>query len=266
LKGPRKILKRWNYKMTGIVFIARSGSTRLKDKHLIKAGDVSFLAWLLKRFIVEFKNEIDSKDIRIIIATAVLPENKVFEKIITDLPVEVFYGSNDNIPLRQLECADELGLSNIISIDGDDILCSYSAARKIYDELKNSRLYVKTAGLPLGMNAMGYQTEFLRNSLNNDLGKLETGWGRIFDETRATVIEFTQHTDVKDLRMTLDYEEDSVFFKTIIESIGENIITIPDKELIKIIVEKGLYKLNFGKSDMYWDNFNTQKNLENENS
>src|SRR6478672_326472 len=104
--------------MTGILFIARLGSTRLSQKHLIKAQGKTFIEWLVDRFREEFKEEIEQEKVRMIIATSDEPENRLFETIFPSDQVEVFYGAIDNIPLRQSQCADICGFDNIISVDG----------------------------------------------------------------------------------------------------------------------------------------------------
>ena len=77
----------------------------------------------------------------------------------------------------------------------------------------------QTQGLPLGMNASGYNVKFLRKSLENSkYKKLETGWGKIFEKEQIEVIELNSTLDANPLRMTLDYEEDAIFFKIVIKA------------------------------------------------
>jgi hypothetical protein len=155
-------------------------------------------------------------------------------------------------------------MSYIISIDGDDILCSVEGAELVRNELLKGAAMVKTEGLPLGMNVMGYSTEFLRDSLSRVNSKvLETGWGRIFDESKIEKIELKKLPEFDALRMTLDYEVDAEFFKTVILGIGDRILQISDEELVKYIVEHKLYLLNKEVNEEYWANFRRQQQKEN---
>jgi spore coat polysaccharide biosynthesis protein SpsF len=168
----------------GIIFIARLGSTRLSKKHLIKVLGKTFLEHMITRFINSFKTEIQSSKLQLILATSDEPASREFEDVLRFLPIKVFYGSVNNIPLRLAECAIKFDLQNVISIDGDDILCSPEATRLVWEELRKTtdEKWVKTTGLALGMNVAGYKRTVLEKSCNQTgSGKLETGWGRIGD-------------------------------------------------------------------------------------
>ena len=249
--------------MTGILFIARLGSTRLTNKHLIVASGKTLIEWLVARYAHEFENEIALNKIKLILATSNNPENKKFELALDALPVSVFYGNEDNIPLRQVECAEEHKLSNIISIDGDDILCSTNAAREVYNLLSNGAGgWIKTTGLPFGMNVIGYSYEFLKRKVIQPSNKLETGWDRIFDKESEREIVLGNYSGNKDLRFTLDYELDAEFFKTVILNLGSKIISLSDKELINIVLNEQFFEINKSLHEQYWLNFNKQKNAE----
>lgn len=243
--------------MTGIFITARLGSTRLSQKHLIEANGVTFIEYLTKRFEHTFEDEIKSNELQVFIVTSKKPENKKFEEIYHNTTVKVFYGADDNIPLRHLECAEANEITNIISIDGDDILCSTNAAEIVAKELKKGSLICKTEGLPLGMNVMGYTTQFLSGALETHKNSvLETGWGRIFDTAKIKTVTINEERIFNRLRMTLDYSQDAVFFKTVIEQIGEPIVRMSDSELINLVIANKWNELNKDLSDQYWENFN----------
>ena len=106
-------------------------------------------------------------------------------------------------------------------------------------------------------------TEFLRASLSHVNSKiLETGWGRIFDASKIKNIELNKLPESDALRMTLDYEVDAEFFKTVISGIGDRILQISDEELVKYIVEHKLYLLNKEVNEEYWANFRKQQQKE----
>ncbi|SEA99889.1 cytidylyltransferase domain-containing protein [Pedobacter hartonius] len=249
--------------MVGIFFTARLGSTRLSQKHLIEVNGKTFIEWLVERYIAEFQREIENEEIKIFITTSVKKENKKFEDIFKSDSVKVFYGSDENIPLRHLQCAEKNNIKYIISIDGDDILCSTQAARILLNKLKLGSDMVYTTGLPLGMNVSGYTVDFLTESLENERHeKLETGWGRIFDKDKIDIIDISGYKQGTHLRMTLDYEEDAEFFAKVINHLKNDILYISDKILIDLILEKNWARLNESLNDTYWANFNKQKQEE----
>ena len=143
--------------MTGILVLIRLGSKRLHDKHLINTSKGKFLEILLFRIKREFALEIDNRLIKVVIATS----DEIHNKELNEFETDVFFGAINNIPLRQLQCAETFGFQKIISVDGDDILCAPEAMRDIYNALNSEKKFVCTENYPLGINVMGYTTEFL---------------------------------------------------------------------------------------------------------
>lgn len=248
--------------MIGVFITARLGSTRLIEKHLIEVNERPFIKWLVERFNISFKEKIYRKELKMFITTSSKPENKKFELIFDKGDIEIFFGSDENIPLRHLECAVENGIDYIISIDGDDILCSTEATKLVIAKLFNGSKMVQTSGLPFGMNITGYSRDFLKNSLLGiENKKLETGWGKIFDKNEIDIIELSMNENVQKIRMTLDYEADADFFKKVISHI--DVLNISDDYLIKSIILNNWYQINTHLDDIYWSNFNIQKQKEN---
>ena len=249
--------------MIGVFITARLGSTRLGEKHLIEINAKPLIRYLVERFFIAFKESIDKKQLKIFITTSVKPENKKFESIFDANEVEVYYGSDENIPLRHLECAIEHDIDHIVSIDGDDILCSTSSARKVFKALDNYD-YVKTKGLPLGMNITGFTKEFLSKTKASNFKILETGWTKIFNDKNIYLINQAFSSKEKKIRMTLDYIEDFQFFQAVFLFLGSRIVSISDNELIEVIEKESFSDINSFLSELYWKNFKKEQNLENE--
>ena len=248
--------------MIGVFITARLGSTRLSEKHLIKVNEKPIIWYLIERFLIGFKEEIEKKELKLFITTSVSHENKKFESIFDKNEVEVFYGSDENIPFRHLECAIEHNIDNIVSIDGDDILCSIEASKLVIDSLLNGSKMAYTSGLPLGMNSTGYSKNFLKKSLKGiESNKLETGWGKIFDKDEIDIIQLKYSDAIRKIRMTLDYAPDADFFKKVISNV--NILSISDKALIDCIIKNNWCQLNSHLDTIYWSNFNKEKESEN---
>ncbi|HUJ19459.1 MAG TPA: hypothetical protein VL197_15850 [Nitrospirota bacterium] len=239
----------------GILITARLGSTRLQNKHLLPVREQPILHYLLARIRMEFADEMRSGRVQLIIATSNEPENQEFERFSAEGAV-VHYGCKNNIPLRHLETARAHLLDAIIAVDGDDILCSVEGMRAVYQRLLQGSSYVRTTGLPFGMNSMGYTTIFLGTSLEGHLDDtLETGWGRIFDSRKLTDIEIAFPVQDSALRFTLDYPEDLQFFSSVIDSLGDAAYTEHDSGIVNIVLEKKLFLINHVITKQYWDNF-----------
>ena len=239
----------------GLFITARLGSTRLPRKHLLPVKGRPLIHFLLKRIQAEFQNELAEASCRLAVVTSDEPENRAFEQFCAE-GVAVFYGSKSNIPFRHLQAARALAVDAIVSIDGDDILCSVKGMRSVYDALAHDRPYVKTANLPFGMNSGGYSRDFLESSLigrTDDV--LETGWSHIFDATKLKELSMTCPVQNDSLRFTLDYQEDFQFFTAVIESIGEAVITAPDELIVSRVLDEKLYLITEPIMKQYWENF-----------
>ena len=247
--------------MIGIFITARLGSTRLPEKHLIEVNGKPFIKWLVERFSFAFEDIISKNELKIFIVTSLKKENVKFETIFNNNEVELFYGSDENIPLRHLECSIKHGIDYIISIDGDDILCSTEATKLVIEKLLKGASMAQTTGLPLGMNSSGYSKIFLIASLKRqDYLKLETGWGKIFDNAQIELINLENGEELSKIRMTLDYLLDADFFEKVITNI--DILNISDKNLIETILKNNWNQINEQLNEIYWDNFNKLKQEE----
>ena len=187
--------------------------------------------------------------------------NSKFIELTHGLPIDVFFGDNENVPLRHAQAARTLGFDAILSIDGDDIFCSPEAMRHVFDALEQGAPIVKTEGFPLGMNAWGYSTATLESALAScTTAVLETGWGRIFAciPSRQVLLPCA---DADQVRATLDYPEDLDFFSRVANDL-DNWADIPTTEFVREIVRKGLNLINASVTQKYWENFSMEVAME----
>jgi spore coat polysaccharide biosynthesis protein SpsF len=248
-----------------ILITARLGSTRLARKHLLPVGGKPILQYLIDAINREFSDEIARDEVIVAIATSERPENGEFSKAISGCAV--FAGSDENIPLRHSQAADSFNADTIISVDGDDILCSPRAMRAVYSALCAGANLVKTTGLPLGMNATGYSSSVLRLAIDR-FGRnntLETGWGRVF--AGIDPVEIKLRCEAPDnLRFTLDYEEDYRFFSALLEEPAVVDGSADDVAIVRNVLARGLDKITQPLVDEYWKNFYANIDREKERS
>ena len=246
--------------MTVLLITARLGSTRLPRKHLLEVQGRPILQFLVDAVNREFASEIAGKQLQTVIATSVKPENQAFETALTGCVV--FYGSDENIPLRHLQAAEQFGAELVLSVDGDDILCNCVAIRDVFRSLSEGAKLSCTKGLPLGMNASGYRTSYLRERVAV-LGEAvcETGWGRIFDPEDYDVINIPAPQD-DSLRFTLDYQQDFEFFSALLSrrEISEGVWGVD--QIVGWVFERKLQEIPRPVVEEYWRNFNELKRKE----
>jgi spore coat polysaccharide biosynthesis protein SpsF (cytidylyltransferase family) len=243
---------------------ARSGSKRLPQKHFAKLNDkYSALDILCTRL----NNMLSTENISVCVVTTTNEEDRIFDKAVPS-KTEVFHGSVDNIPYRQYQAAKSLNADLVVAIDGDDTLTcpeAISLLMRKYNETQDaSEKLFYTVGLPFGMNVSCYSTELLGKLIEGkETQKLETGWGRIFpQENRVEVPCHIADFPEKEVRFTLDYEEDLKFFTKVVGYFQDKIFTTSTASIIDYVVKNEIYKCNESVVAKYWENFHIEKGLE----
>lgn len=199
-----------------------------------------------------------------IIATTAGNENCELISFCLENNIKYYQGDKHNIPLRFLNLAEHHDISNLILLDGDDILSSVDGVFIVFQFLNLKYTLVKTENLPLGMNIQGLNTNILRKSLEKIPQKsvLETGWGRIFKEEKCANILFPKEDYYGEIRLTVDYFEDFKLYENLIQGIGKSFITYSDKEILDYIYFEKLHLINSHLNAMYWENFNKESSNE----
>ncbi len=240
---------------TGFLICARLGSSRLPRKHLIPAGGVPFILHLIRRINHQFAAERAAGRAMTVVIASDEPENRDFIPAVRG-EAEVFFGSIENIPLRQLQAGKHFACDALMSVDGDDILCSVEGMRAVHTALAAGADYAKTDGLPLGLNVSGYRRAFLKSAMaGRDAKTLETGWTRIFEGTQPRVTKYATPAPDDRLRFTLDYEDDAKFFARVIERLGARCAAATDAEIVDLVWREKIFERNAGLAKEYWDNY-----------
>jgi spore coat polysaccharide biosynthesis protein SpsF len=243
--------------MNAIIIVARLESERLTQKHLKIVEGLPLIKWLTKRIESFFKEEIEA-GLKLFIATPATELNKKFEDLYKDDTVKIFRGDEKNVPLRIMQCCDEYIIEKVVIADGDNFLISMEAIKAVYKELLDGDLMVKTEGLPLGMNVMGWDAAYLKSIMSKrNYQSLETGWGRIFTNSEITKIHYnyTSVPQFHELRFTTDYPEDFRFMKNVFQTLGNKILETSSDEIIKVVIDNKFYEINGYLYKTYFENF-----------
>ena len=81
-----------------IGIIARLGSKRLHDKHLIELKGIPIIAYLIERIKYEFSDEINQSLLEVIILTGDRGNNSRLDTVANQCGISIYYGDNNNIP------------------------------------------------------------------------------------------------------------------------------------------------------------------------
>lgn len=242
----------------GIFIVARLGSQRLRAKHLQLAAGSPVLLHLIRRVRHAFAGPIKVRQAKVVVVTSDEADNRALIDVVGS-EAEVFFGSIHNIPLRQWQAAQAGAFNEVISVDGDDILCSPEGMVAVAEKLSEGAVYAQTAGLPFGMNSFGYSSAFLGEAVGPNQGNtLETGWGRIFSSRKPETIAYQHLPSDERLRFTLDYPADLKLFQAIFEALGSRAATAKDEEIVRLVLDREIYRHNASLAEEYWANFRRQ--------
>jgi spore coat polysaccharide biosynthesis protein SpsF len=155
----------------------------------------------------------------VILCTSVDQPDHVFEQIALENNIKIFRGDQKNKIRRWYGCFVKYKLDAALLIDGDDLLYDYNIGKRAIDQLMNEKLELLESPDNI---VCGFFTYAISKA---GITKLYSS-GRVFKDTDV-ITEFVNISGIKkgyikledwekdkQLRLTLDYEEDLEMFKT----------------------------------------------------
>jgi len=240
---------------TAIFIPARISSTRLPNKPLLEIKGKPVIEHLIERM-----KSAKLPDI-VVLCTTNSPEDEKLVKLAQKNKIKYFRGSEKDILERYLGAAMKYDIDFIVNVDGDDILCDPEYVDKTIDIfIKKNPDVVKWEGLPFGAAPLGIKVSALKKVYNEkDVDDTETGWGLYFTKNKKLSVEILQADSTvryPEIRMSLDYPEDFVFFNKIFEELcapGKN-MSLPD--IITFLKSNPqIIKINEGLQEKYLKRF-----------
>tara|TARA_R100000008_G_C3560653_1_gene155950 strand:+ start:479 stop:1225 length:747 start_codon:yes stop_codon:yes gene_type:complete len=238
--------------MKGIFITVRTGSTRLPNKALLKIGDKHTIEYVIEQ---AKKSKFAEK---IVLCTTTLPEDDILCEIAEKNGIHHFRGSVEDKLDRWLCAAMEHGVDFFVTADGDDLFCSPELMDLAFvQESYNESDFIEGEGLVSGSFTYGIKTNVLFKVCQmKDTTDTEMMWV-YFTETGVCSVEKLQNVPKiykrNDIRMTLDYQEDFDFFKTVIESFDGNPFTM--REVLEYLDNnKKVIAINFHLEDQWKQN------------
>jgi spore coat polysaccharide biosynthesis protein SpsF len=232
-------------KVNKAIFITvRSGSTRLSQKCFLKINGVMNIARLIARL-----NKSKKKDV-IVLCTTTLPEDDLLCTIAKNNKIFCYRGSIED-KLNRWYCAcKKYNVEFFVTADGDDLLCEPELIDLAFKQYENNLSidFIEGKNLICGSFTYGIKTTALKKVCEiKGTTDTEMIWPYFKDTNLFNIKELKGVPKIfkrPEIRMTLDYEEDLIFFKVIIESLEKekknfnlrDVINFLDKypEVIKI--------------------------------
>ena len=240
--------------MRGLLISVRSGSTRLPQKALMRIRDKTTIEYLIDRV---KESEFAEK---IVLCTTKLPEDDELCEIASNNGIEFFRGSTEDKLERWRDATNEYDIDFFVNVDGDDIFFDAGLAdlcfEQYYSQPAKSLEFIDGRGLY--NDVYGIRTSALEK-ICTFKNKKDTEFIRpFFLESNIEHQEIRNVPDKykkKDIRMTLDYEEDFMFFKTVIEHFLDSGIEMSFENILSFLEEnQEVVDINWGMEEAWKNN------------
>lgn len=206
--------------MIAAIIQARFCSTRLPGKIMLKVFDQTLLEFLINR--VKISKTID----KIIIATTTNPQDDVIEDFCKKRKIDFYRGNEDDVLERYFETAKKFSIDTIVRLTSDTPLLDPLIIDKVvtfyktynYDYVSN--IFPLPRTYPDGFNVEIFPFKILklmhvkakRPSDREHVTNYVSMQPKIFK-----IGKINHHQDVSKFRLNLDYPEDFLLIKKIIE-------------------------------------------------
>lgn len=191
-----------------IFLVARTASTRLPGKMLAQIQGKTVLEHLLDRLKLAKRTD------GLILCTTSLAADDHLVKIATSRGLECYRGDPDDVPMRLLGAAREVGAEFLIFAEGDEVFMDPDYVDQIVECYRETKAdYVRITGLPIGSWVSGVKVKALARMCEMKPEGATDTWGRFLTEAgifKTVTLPPDPPLPAFDpeLRMTLDYPED----------------------------------------------------------
>lgn len=215
------------------IVTVRNSSSRLPNKAIMKIkGTLRSIDIVVERA--------KKTGLPVIITTSTATTDDIFVDIARQHNVHIFRGSLVNKIKRWHDCFNEFGIENALIVDGDDLSHNYDIGSRAMSKLKSDQFDVIASPQDIVTGFFTYAMN--RNAivkLYNVAPSEEINTDvitRYIEKAGLNIseLELKDYERKKNIRLTLDYEEDLAFFRKLYENIdilesGKGIIDYLDK-------------------------------------
>lgn len=205
------------------IFIpVRLSNTRLPGKALKPIHGKPVLHYLIERLkqIPKISN--------IVICTTTNSVDDPLIEFCKNEKISFYRGSEKDILNRFLEASQKFNSDFIINVDGDDIYTDPDLINELISEYeKNKPDYIDMIGFPFGFRSVAFTRDALKKICSlKDTINTETGYRDFFKKNSQIIcydMIFHETKSVsKNLRFSLDYNEDLELAEIVIKKLGNN--------------------------------------------
>tara|TARA_A100001515_G_scaffold142533_2_gene141553 strand:+ start:1197 stop:1943 length:747 start_codon:yes stop_codon:yes gene_type:complete len=213
--------------LKAIFITVRTSSTRLPNKATLDLCGKPTIQHVIDR-----AKRSKLADI-IVLCTTENQEDDYLCKIAKKNKIECFRGSEEDKLERWHGAAKKYGIEFFVTADGDDLFCSEELMDLAFEQRRrNNSNFIEAGEIICGSFTYGISTSALRKVCKiKDSKDTEMMWV-YFTNTGLFNVEILENVPScyvrSDIRMTLDYKDDFVFFKTVIDYFRDREYSIRD--------------------------------------
>ena len=229
--------------MKGILITVRSASTRLNNKCYKKIKDRHTIEYVIEQAKKSTKAQV------VVLCTTELPEDDLLCEIASNNGIQYFRGSVTDKLERWNGACKKFNIEFFVTADGDDLFCDpelMDLAFAQYD--RGIPDFIKSDEVVCGSFTYGIKHTALQKVCDiKDTDDTEMMWVYFTETNLFNVQELQDIPDYakrKDIRMTLDYQEDFDFFKNVIDYF-ENIDYSMQDILLYLDANKSVIDINY---------------------
>jgi len=229
----------------------RNSSSRLPNKAIMKIkGNLRSIDIVIERA--------KKTNLPVIITTSTDHTDDIFVEIAKEHDVQIFRGSLLNKIKRWYDCFNKFHIENALIVDGDDLANNYEIGARALSELKASNFDIITCPEDIVTGFFTYAMK--KNAISklfsvvpDDVTNTDV-IARYIEKAKLTVtyVTLTDYERNKNIRLTLDYEEDLEFFRKLYANIdilehGKIIVTFLKNN-------KSISEINFHRQKDFLNN------------
>ena len=242
--------------MRKAIFITvRSASTRLPNKCYITIKGKPTIEYVIAQ-----AKKSKLADI-VILCTTKNKEDDELCKIAIKNGITYFRGSEKDKLVRWQTAAKMFNVDFFVTADGDDLFCSHELFDVAFDQYNNLQVdFIEGKDIVCGSFTYGIKTSALNEVCHRKLTEDTEMMWTYFKDTgifkTATLENVPEVYKREDVRMTLDYSDDMVFFTKVVEALNKD--EFNTRDVLQLIDrQKDLKNINFYLQEAWSQN---QKN------
>lgn len=237
-------------------FVARMNSTRLPRKVLLEIQGKPLIVHQIER--VRLCKSVN----QFILCTTINPLDDELEGVAREAGLDVFRGSESDVPGRLLSAAEQFGVDFFLLVEADDHFVDPGHLDALVAHWKEcGDDFIRVDGTPIGAWARGISRRAMEKLCRErDTDGLD-GWGAWFEQqddlqcTRVNLMEGEDHELVEKVRLTIDYPEDFELAEALYARLYTpgNPLRIHDV-LAQLQRDPNLIDINLHRQDAYLEN------------